>query len=137
MTTTEFFGPVLDASALLALLRDEPGADVVQGVVEVGAVISTINYSEVLARLIDDRKSPAEAAATVARVTSGVLGVVPLSQADAIRAAALRRPSRPYGLSLADRACLALASRLNRRVFTADRSWARVPAFAVPVTLIR
>jgi PIN domain nuclease of toxin-antitoxin system len=128
---------VLDASALLALLLDEPGGDVVGSAVEAGALISTVNYSEVLARLIRDGMAPAEAANVVTEATGGGLRVVPFSQSDAIRAAALRRPSRRLGLSLADRACLALAARLDRRALTADRGWTRLTIFGVPVTLIR
>lgn len=60
----------------------------------------------------------------------------PLSEQDAMRAARLRASTRKLGLSLADRCCLALASRLERPVLTADRAWADVDA-GVDVRLIR
>lgn len=128
---------VLDASALIALLRDEPGADQVaqaldgaaSSVAEVStAVISTVNLAEVHQQLGDEL--PALIGA------DGVVRPVAFSPEDAQAAAALTATTRSAGLSLADRACLALAIRRGEPVLTADRAWATV-AVGVEVQLIR
>ena len=110
---------VLDASVLLALLHAESGADVVNRAAD-GAAISTVNWSEVC------RKSVARGIdATGLRADVQGLGIelVPFTADDAERAAYLWPATRDLGLSLADRACLALASRLGRPALTANRAW--------------
>lgn len=110
---------VLDASAMLALLHSEPGAEAVEGVLD-RAAISTVNWSEVcqpwLAHDVDvvDLRADIEA-----------LGVqiVPFSADDAEQAAALWNSTHRLGLSLGDRACLGLARRLGLPAVTADRAW--------------
>lgn len=116
---------VLDASALLAYLRDEPGADVVADAVATGAVISTVNLGEVLSRVADRGADPARVARqmTDRGLLGGALAVEPFTTADAIEIARLRPLTRDLGLSLGDRACLALASRLDAPVLTADSAW--------------
>jgi ribonuclease VapC len=110
---------VLDASALLALLHAEPGAATVKEVVD-RAAISTVNWSEVCHRsLVRD----AGTSGLRAGVQALGLELVAFTAADAERAADLWSPTRGLGLSLGDRACLALASRLGRPALTADRSW--------------
>jgi ribonuclease VapC len=129
---------VLDASALLAYLRSEAGAEIVADELSDGAVISTVNLAEVLSRATDSGADPVQEAQ---RLTDcGVLGsavtVEPFTEADAIEAARLRPLTRPAGLSLGARACLALAHRLGARALTADGSWANV-AHGVQVQQIR
>jgi ribonuclease VapC len=123
---------VLDASAVLAWLYDEPGADVVDGLLA-GAVLSTVNLAEVWQKL-DDRGADADRAAARLRL----LGVrtEPFSDEDARLTGSLWRIGRSAGLSLGDRCCLALATRLGGVALTADRSWAEVSP-AVPVQLVR
>lgn len=110
---------VLDASALLALLHSEPGAEIVEQALE-RAAMSTVNWSEVyqrwLARGVD---------VTDLRADIETLGIeiVPFVVEDAEQAAALWSLTRQRGLSLADRACLGLARRLGLPVLTADRAW--------------
>jgi ribonuclease VapC len=110
---------VLDASALLALLHDEPGAPVVEAAADRGT-ISAVNWSEVyqrsLARGIDvvDLRADVEALG---------LEIVPFTADDAEQAADFWAPSRHLGLSLGDRACFALARRLGLPAVTADRTW--------------
>jgi PIN domain nuclease of toxin-antitoxin system len=107
---------VLDASAALAFVMGEPGAEVVEPRLR-GALLGTANLSEVLARM------PGRAEASLAEsllVASGVV-IEPVSIADA-RAAAAMWAERPR-LSLSDRLCLALAARLDSDVLTADRAW--------------
>ena len=110
---------VLDASALLALLHAEPGADTVERAVD-GAAVSTVNWSEV-----HERAAARAVDVSGLRADLEALGleIVPFTVDDAERAAALRPATRPLGLSLGDRACLALALRLDRPALTADRSW--------------
>src|SRR4051794_35169209 len=119
---------VLDASALLAYLFGEPGEDVVADALSDGAHLSTVNLAEALSVIASRGADPAD---VVERLTErGVLGraliVEPFTQADAIRAALLRPLTRERGLSLADRACIALARRLGLPALTADRAWAAV-----------
>jgi PIN domain nuclease of toxin-antitoxin system len=110
---------------LLALLKDEPGADVVERALGREAVMSTVNWAEVLAKLAEEGKESEVTAEDL--VNSGVLGeglsLHPLDEAQAVEIARLRPATRSAGLSLADRACLALASSLDLPALTADRAW--------------
>jgi len=128
-------GPVvLDASAVLALLFEEPGAEVVRAQLRTG-VIGAANLAEVLAKLSDHGLPAVEAARAI---TILGLEVAPMTEAQAGRSAELRPLTRAVGLSLGDRACLALAAELGAPVLTADRSWDAVAGAAgVSVQVIR
>lgn len=117
--------PVLDASTLLAHLRDEPGADVVAEAIAGGAVISTVNLAEVFSRVADRGGDPAKLAAelTQSGLLDGAITVEPFTAADAVDTGRLRPLTRDAGLSLGDRACLALARRLDAPALTADTDW--------------
>lgn len=119
---------ILDASALLAYLRDEPGADVIADAVATGAVISTVNLGEVLSRVADRDADPARVAQemTDRGLLDGAIAVEPFTTADAIEVARLRPLTRDLGLSLGDRACLALAKRVDAPVLTADSAWSKL-----------
>lgn len=131
-------GAVLDASALLAYLREEPGNEIVEAAIAVGAVINAVNYAEVLSRLGDAE----EDLETVHRqlrnqgLVGDLLAVEPLNEEDAVVIAHLRTPTRAQGLSLGDRACLATGLRLGRPVITADRAWETLD-IGVTIRLIR
>jgi ribonuclease VapC len=116
---------VLDASALLAYLRDEPGAELVAEAIADGAVISTVNLAEVFSRSADRGADPAKIAVklTQSGLLDGAITVEHFTTADAIDAARLRPLTRDAGLSLGDRACLALARRLGTPALTADTAW--------------
>lgn len=116
---------VLDASAMLAYLGNEPGADVVADAVANGATISTVNLAEALSTLAARGKNPVDVASDLADggLLDGAITVEPFTTADSIEVARLRPLTRSAGLSLADRACLALAYRLSTHVLTADRAW--------------
>ena len=128
-------GPVvLDASAVLALLFEEPGAEMVRAQLRTG-VIGAANLAEVLAKLSDHGLPVAEAVRAVA-----ILGleVAPMTEAQARRSAELRPLTRGAGLSLGDRACLALATELGASAVTADRGWSAVAGPAgVSIQVIR
>lgn len=119
---------VLDASALLAYLRDEPGADVVADAVAAGTKISTVNLGEVLSRVADRGADPARMARqmTDRGLLHGAITVEPFTSADAVEVARLRARTRKHGLSLGDRACLALAGRLSLPAITADSAWSKL-----------
>ena len=129
---------VLDASALLALLKGEPGAERVAEALERGAYLSAVNLAEVLSKLADWGEDPAEAQARMAQV--GLLGaaveVLPFTGEDALEVARLRAMTRAYGLSFGDRACLALARRLGLPALTAERAWAELD-LGIPVEVLR
>ncbi|MBI2872580.1 MAG: type II toxin-antitoxin system VapC family toxin [Chloroflexi bacterium] len=109
---------VLDASALLALLNAEPGAEVVAAALP-QAAISAVNLSEVVAKLADAGMPEA----AVREALQGLaLDVVPFDTDQAYEAGLLRSSTRGVGLSLGDRACLGLARRLNVPALTADRT---------------
>lgn len=129
---------VLDASALLAHLNDEKGADVVGSALVRGAAISTVNLAEVLARLARLGEDPATISEGLRRqgLFGGRLSIEPLTEEDAIVVAQLRKATRVAGLSLGDRACLALARRLGIPAMTADRAWGRLKV-GVAVEVIR
>jgi PIN domain nuclease of toxin-antitoxin system len=131
---------VLDASALLAYLRDEPGAGLVADAIARGTTISGVNLAEVLGRAADRGADPATLADDLAArgLLHGAIVVAPFTAGDAVEVARLRSLTRSAGLSIGDRACLALARRLNTVAITADRAWGAIAAdVAVRLTLIR
>ena len=110
---------VLDASALLALLNSEPGAARVAAALP-GAAMSSVNLSEVVAELADVGM-PDDAIRSALESLS--LEIVSFDSEQAFQSGALRPQTRALGLSLADRACLALAMRLDVPALTTDRAW--------------
>lgn len=129
---------VLDASALMAVLHDENGADVAAEAIANGAGISVANWAEVLTKLAERGRDP-ERAAAEARKAEGsrrALSLEPMTAADCITVARLRLTTKAQGLSLADRACLALAERLGVPAVTADKEWVKADVGA-EIQLIR
>jgi ribonuclease VapC len=110
---------VLDASALLALLNAEKGARIVQDLLP-EAVISTVNLAEVVTRL-----SAVGMPDSTIRETLSLLGleIVDFTEDQAFLAGYLAARTHHIGLSLGDRACLALADLTNAPAITADRAW--------------
>lgn len=113
---------VLDASAILALLNAEPGSRIVEESLS-EASVSAVNLSEVIAKL-SERGMP-EAAIRLALDGLG-LEVLPFDAVAAYSAGGLRPGTRDLGLSMGDRACLALGIALSAPVLTADRSWKKL-----------
>lgn len=119
---------VFDASAVLAYLRDEPGADVVERLMG-QARIGAANYAEVLRVTERLGGDPAD---THAGLLETGLRIEPVTTEDARRAARLAAPlSRRDQVSLADCLCLALAERLRAELITSDRGWDNVQHSAV------
>ena len=110
---------VLDASALLALLNAEKGSARVQDVLP-QSVISTVNLAEVVSRLTI-LKIPEEEVREALTVLG--LEIIPFDEEQAFRAGLLSVYTQHLGLSLGNRACLALSLNSNATALTADRAW--------------
>jgi PIN domain nuclease of toxin-antitoxin system len=123
---------VLDTSAILALLQQEPGAGLVLGLTG-DALISAVNAAEVLTKLVRDGIDLADARSDL---EGCVQAIVDFDAEQGATAAGLIRHTQPLGLSLGDRACLALGLRMGCPVYTADRVWAQLQV-GVDVRLIR
>jgi ribonuclease VapC len=123
---------VLDASAVLALLHRERGAEVVRKALE-HAALSAVNAAEVAAKLVRLGESEPDARADVAAL--GV-EIVPFDGELAFLSASAGLTAPEHGFSLGDRACLATAQKLGVPAVTADRNW-RVPGLGVSVRFIR
>ena len=126
---------VLDSSVILAYLLDEQGREAAEQAIAARGIICSVNLAEVMSRLMRDQ---ADAAAS-----ADVLIALPVTVADldarlAIDMGAMVAQTRPLGLSLGDRACLALARRERLPALTADRIWLQAGALrGVEVRLIR
>jgi len=123
---------VLDSSALLAFIQGEPGGEIVAGVIG-DALISSVNLAEVVTKLVERTGSLERARAALGMAN---IDVVDFDRSQAEQAGSLVPHTRSHGLSLGDRACLALAMRQAAPAVTADRIWAKVE-LDVEVRLIR
>jgi ribonuclease VapC len=123
---------VLDASALLCVLFGEPGAERVETVLS-GAQVSAVNFSEVVAKLVD-RGAPDDI--IVGDLRELDIDIIQMDHAQAERAGLMRRKTRAAGLSVGDRACLALAGMRGAVAVTADRAWAGLDV-GVTVEVVR
>ena len=125
---------VLDASALLALLRDEPGAATVAEAIA-DARMSSVNYAEVVSHFIHAGMPPDQVDAMLRPLP---MTIIAADQALATLAGRLRAVTATAGLSLGDRFCLALARRDGLPALTADKQWRAVAeAAGVTVSVIR
>jgi ribonuclease VapC len=115
---------ILDSSALLALLWQEPGAAKVAPLLG-DASISTVNMAEVVTKMVD--RGFDDATASDIFLSLG-LSMVPFDSATSLLAGQLRRETKSLGLSLGDRACIALGVISGHKILTADKVWAKVSA---------
>lgn len=125
---------VLDASAILAIMFREQGTEIVEQYLDSSeTLVSSINVSEVFAKQLE-LNIPIEQ--TI--VFLGLLGIeiVDFNKESAIQAATLRKLTREWGLSLGDRACLALGQQFSCPVITADRAWGNM-GLGIEVIVIR
>jgi ribonuclease VapC len=126
--------PILDASAVLAFIFGEPGAERVAAFLP-GARISAINAAEVMSKLAD-LGMPEDTLDAIMEDLQ--LAVLPFDMAHARDSARLRPLTRGQGISAGDRGCLAVARSLGTSVLTTDRAWARLDAaVGVTVELVR
>ena len=119
---------VIDSSAVLALLLDEPGAEIVEAALA-DAMISTVNMAECV-EIVERRGLDWTEIEDV--ITIATLAIEPLALGTAIAAGKMAKLTRSAGLSLGDRCCLALAIEHQAETLTADRDWAQ---FAEPLGL--
>ena len=113
---------VLDSSVLLAILKNERIDANLSTVVE-GASVSTVNLAEVLSKVHDD---PAIENDALDGLLESLLQPQPFTMSQAELAGRLRPVTRAAGLSLGDRACIALGAELDADIYTADRAWAKL-----------
>jgi PIN domain nuclease of toxin-antitoxin system len=123
---------VLDSSAMLAFINEEPGAEVVAQSLN-QAIMSAINLSEVVTKLADREVPESVIQKFVAQLR---VKIIPVDQEQAVTAGLLRLQTKSVGLSLGDRICLALALQQNCPVLTSDRAWEQVE-LGIEVCLIR
>jgi len=127
---------VVDASALVAYARRETGADVVSARLKSGdrVLVSAVNWAEAAGKLRDYGMTPAILRQALAAVDAEVIA---FTESDADTVASLTPRLRPLGLSLGDRACLALATAARAPALTAERAWASIDLPGLVVELIR
>jgi ribonuclease VapC len=123
---------VLDSSAILAVLLLEKGGDEIVPYME-RSLVSVVNEAEVISVLIQKGETNNRALEIVRRLP---YELVDLDRTLARRAGILWRDSKPRGLSLGDRCCLALAEREKLPALTADRRWADL-AIGVEIRVFR
>jgi PIN domain nuclease of toxin-antitoxin system len=123
---------VLDASALLAMLLAEAGAERVLAKID-GATMSTVNLAEAASKMAERGHNPSRA---LEAVRSSYVTIIGFDEEQAMRVGELRSGTRRQGLSLGDRACLALAEREGATLLTGDRAFAKVDT-PVRIELIR
>lgn len=124
---------VVDSSAVLAVIYRERGADQLSPELLANAVMSSVNLAEVHSKLVATGWDAEQAWEDCVVVVDEIL---PFTTDHAKRAGTMISKTRPLGLSLGDRACLALALEHNAPVYTADRSWKNLK-LPIPVHLIR
>jgi len=114
---------VLDASALLAILNQEPGAEKLTSDLLSGAATSTVNLAEVQGKLVHRGLDPKDAWEAA---LSPIREAVAFTSEHARLTGKLVAQTRALGLSLGDRACLALGLALKAPIYTADQSWRKL-----------
>lgn len=124
---------VLDASAVLASFYGEAGAEAIDDILRL-SIISAVNAAEVISKLVE-RGMPADMAKS-ALLDTGV-DIIPFDLDQAELVGSLRPVTRNYGLSLGDRACLALAKLTGGQAVTADRAWTSIEGLGVDIVLVR
>ena len=127
---------VLDASALVAYARNEPGAQAVATHLRSGRriVVSAVNWAEAAGKLREYRVTPAVLRQALAAVDAEI---VPFTEEDADVVADLTPALRLLGLSLGDRACLGLCIGLQAVALPADQAWSRLALEGLMVEVIR
>lgn len=126
------YGVVLDSSAILAVIFSEPGSEVVIGLLK-GGLLSSVSLAEVHTILVLRGSTPDFARDRILRLGCEVCA---FEMEHALIAGGLVEITKPFGLSLGDRACLALAIQRNAKAYTTDRSWRNL-ALGIEIEVIR
>ena len=124
---------VIDSSAILAFLNREPGQNRVREILSEGAVISTVNQSEIVSKLLESGVPEIEISLIFSYLD---LKVFNFDEQSAWLAARLRSTTKTRGLSLGDRACLGLAQQLQLPVATVNKIWAKL-TIGIEIEVIR
>ena len=122
---------LLDASAVLALINDEPGAGEVQSIIG-RAVVSSVNAAEVAGKLADHGLTDNQ----IQTILAVGFDTLPFGAEETAIVPKLRRETAEYGMSLGDRCCLATALTHNYPVLTADRVWAKLKIRGLKVSVL-
>jgi ribonuclease VapC len=127
---------VMDSSAILAILRGEPGCDYVQELLQSEeCAISSVNMAEVGSKLIDYGLPPEELPRIARQIQ---IDIIDFNTDQSIQSAQIRKITRSTGLSLGDRACVALAQLMQGCVVTSDRAWLDIAEITqIKVLMIR
>lgn len=113
---------ILDSSAFLALVNNETGKNIVEPLLH-DAIMSSVNISEVVSELNTKLSIPEP---QIQKILSLINEIYPFDKNLAVTAGLLKQSHLHLGLSLGDRACLALASHLSLPVYTADKIWSKI-----------
>ena len=123
---------ILDASAVFALLWNEPGMEQVQAQLN-GSIVSAVNLAEIYSKANERMQD----LAVVRKVLQTMPIVIrPFDETASLLTGQLRQSTKSLGLSLGDRACLATAMLEKRRILTADRAWSKL-GLDIEIILIR
>lgn len=124
---------VLDSSAMLALIKNEEGGALVEELLG-GIVMSSVNVSEVAAILLD---SEMNAEQVTKAIEPFIDVIIDFDFEYAIRCASLKKSTKHLGLSLGDRACISLGTKLGLPIYTADKIWIELKSSNIDIRLIR
>ena len=114
---------ILDSSALLALFNSEKGWEKVEELLPL-SIMSTVNTAEVVAEL--DKKLGVSSNQSKEMVLASINKIVPLDFEQSVEVGRLRKETEKFGLSLGDRACIALGLTTGYTIYTADKAWANL-----------
>ena len=115
---------ILDSSALLALFNSEKGWEKIEELLPL-SIMSTVNIAEVVAEL--DKKLAVSSIQSKEMIIAAINKIVPLDFDQSIEVGRLRKETKKFGLSLGDRACIALGFTTGYTIYTADKVWANLP----------
>lgn len=113
---------LLDTSALIALLKKEPGYEIIEGLIA-NSAISSVNLSELVSIMARNDVIDSE---IIEVITDLVPEVLPFTESIAIQAGILIKHTKSLGLSLGDRACIATGLAHNMTIYTTDRIWEKL-----------
>ena len=125
---------VLDASALLALFNSESGSSIVLELLPM-SLMSTVNVAEVIAEL--DKKFDVGSRQSSEMIAAAIAQIIPLDFDFAVKVGELKKLTQVKGLSLGDRACIALGMKMNCPIYTADKAWSGLNIEGINIIQIR